>query len=1259
MNKIIAKTRAIASHIVAKVNDFLERRGFTMKGKLVTIFLLVKVLPLLLLLAIAWTQFVGLGATIKERTNLLTADMNGTLQDVGDLAVSDSKKSLNDSAIEQIERQTTDIASEVASFLYSVDADARFLASVFANQSVLQSYINQKTEQVVSKGTWALSEDGMEWIRTDEDKSDLPKQPSTNKENIDVVDGSGWGYRAPDTLTYNNLPLYDEISFIGTDFVEKFKVFPDITTKKNFPMSRELKDISIKANTYLGAESYSDKLKDLAPGDIYVSDVIGSYTPSHFIGMYTPKQMVISAITAEITALDALPKEEQTDETAKLSKKLTTLKTMDLPKMETTVTSEDQALMDEVISKALPLFDKATDEITDKKLLSEVDAVKTKVSSLKFDPENEAYAGQENPNGKRFEGIVRWITPVSSGDQITGYISIALNHDHIMEFTDHVTPMNERYTELPSAFDGNYAFIWDYQCRNIAHPRHHSIVGYDAVSGNEQIPWLETSIYDSLLERLGGEDLDALRDGWAEVTNDPQLPDTYYKGVFDLIKDAPVFDEQSRTKKPALPLTQNGLVGLDGRYLNNAPQCTGWMDLTEEGGSGSFYILWSGIYKLTTAAAIPYYTGQYAPSEENGFSKRGFAMVTIGAGLDDFQAPAKATEKKLNSAIAQANQHTTNDSIETDETITKSLTSTTIQLIVSTLLLIILIVFIALWMASFLTDNIRSLIRGLSRFRAGERQFRFRSERHDEFGELADSFDDMADSIVDSVNTPLSITNNELKLIYMNEHALAATGHTLGEIVGKSYTDHSIYPFDTEYCPVTALKDGRKANVYFNENDSRYYRGNADYLFDKGGEAIGYIITSTDVTDSALTRIELENAVNEANIANEHKGEFLARMSHEIRTPMNAIIGMTNIVEKKLDETSEKIPEIDEIKTHMGQIENSSQHLLGLLNDILDLSKIDAGKIELTVENVDLLMLAGTVNEIIRPRCIEKKIELASKFDYDLKGTYIADALRLRQVLINLLGNAVKFTPEHGRIEFKMEKIDSSEEDGVEKVHVKFTIIDSGIGMSEESRDAIFKPFEQASDDTFKKFGGTGLGLPISLNIVQLMGSDIEVESELDEGSTFTFSVWLDKVSAAEERLIIPDSSSVDFRGKRILIVDDVDINRLITAALLEDTGVHIDEAEDGSVALEMFSSSAVGTYDLIIMDVQMPIMNGLEASTAIRNLDREDAKTIPIIALTANAFKDDIDKAREAGMNAHLSKPIDEDRLIEMLFRYISGASA
>jgi CheY-like chemotaxis protein/nitrogen-specific signal transduction histidine kinase len=524
--------------------------------------------------------------------------------------------------------------------------------------------------------------------------------------------------------------------------------------------------------------------------------------------------------------------------------------------------------------------------------------------------------------------------------------------------------------------------------------------------------------------------------------------------------------------------------------------------------------------------------------------------------------------------------------------------------------------------------------------------------------------------------------------------------------------------------------------------------------------------------------IRLDMAKSKSDRESKHKSAFLANMSHEIRTPMNAIIGMTTI--GKSAETMERMLYC------FGKIEDASNHLLGVINDILDMSKIEANKFELVNDEFNFEKMLQRVVNVVNFRVDEKHHTFTVHIDKNIPRFVIGDDQRVAQVITNLLGNAIKFTPEKGSITLNAKLL--GEEDGY--YNIQFAVIDTGIGLNEEQQNRIFFSFEQAEKSTTRKYGGTGLGLAISKNIVELMGGNIIVESEPNKGSTFTFNIHVkgssrvheglldsdvnlsnvrimavdddkdilnyfneiaqgfgvaccDTALSGEEALglivrngdyhiyfvdwkmpvmdglqlaseikkrasaksvvimitaaewttieteakkagvdkflskplfpsaimdIIKECISLDrqqmeaahsdikgiFKGRKILLAEDVEINREIVQALLEPTRITIDCAENGLEAVKMFQKTP--DYDMVLMDVQMPVMDGYEATKQIRALDIPEAKTARIIAMTANVFRDDIERCQAVGMDSHIGKPLNFDEVVEQLIKYMPG---
>lgn len=410
----------------------------------------------------------------------------------------------------------------------------------------------------------------------------------------------------------------------------------------------------------------------------------------------------------------------------------------------------------------------------------------------------------------------------------------------------------------------------------------------------------------------------------------------------------------------------------------------------------------------------------------------------------------------------------------------------------------------------------------------------------------------------------------------------------------------------------------------------------------------------SDITAYKQEYIALEERIHQTELESESKTTFLYRMSHEIRTPMNGIIGMLTLARKQTRQT----PEVD---GYLDKASELSQYLLSLINDILDMSRIEAGKIELSNDVIDLESVFSQLNDMFRKTVEAKGVSFViEKEDLDVRYV-IGDELRIMQVIVNFLSNAVKFTSEGEiRVLFRqMYRTDSN-------VNIMISVQDTGKGMEPEFISRIFRPFEQENADVQKNYGGTGLGMAITDQIVQLMGGEIMIDSLPGKGSNISvyFKLALPDEEEIKDReqtqapVVQEADAEVSLEGRHVLLVEDNEINAEIAVSILEMEGIIIDHAENGKIAVETFEASPEGYYDVILMDVHMPVMNGLDAVRAIRALDRTDAKDVLIIALSADAFVEDRRRALEAGMNEHLAKPIDFEALKDMMRKFLAERS-
>ena len=641
-------------------------KNLCIKFKLIIIFILIKILPLLVIAYIAYEGVVKLDNYLTSSTSFLFNQSKEIIINTANASIEDSIKNLDKKSQESLEKVSYEIAKQVANFLYERDKDILFLSKIELNEEVLRDFYESKKREVTIHGDYKY-DDVSNSYKTDEELKieERAKQIANLKDNE-----KEFNFVDPVKFETKEKTIYKEISFVDLKGNEKYKVSS---------INENKEDVSNKKNTYVSSENYFSEIVNLKKGEIYVSDVIGEYVGTKIIGNFT-KEKAIKA-------------------------------------------------------------------------------------NIEFEPEKYGYAGIENPLGKRFEGIVRFVTPVFKKGEKIGYVTMALDHKHIREFTDTANPTGKNVKQnISDATLGNYAFMWDYEGKNISHPRDYSIVGYDKNTGQKVMPWLSADIAEK-----------------------------YYASnqeINEFLKNYPVFEEQSLTKKPNLKqLKELGNVGLDCRYLNFAPQCEGWMQVTENGGYGSFVINWSGVWKLTTAAAIPYYTGQY------GNSKRGFGFVTIGASVDDFHAAANETKRNVSEILKNQTRSMEEIVNENQFEIEKFIKALINELSVVTLVMVLLIIYIAIWVSNYILSKINNLLVGTKRFANNQLDYRIKVSSNDEIGQLESSFNEMASKIENLIKEEKKINEHlekkvdeeqskqkEQEQLLIQQTRLAAMGEMIGNI---------------------------------------------------------------------------------------------------------------------------------------------------------------------------------------------------------------------------------------------------------------------------------------------------------------------------------------------------------------------------------------------------------------------------------------------------------------------------------------------
>ncbi|MDD4370562.1 MAG: ATP-binding protein [Anaerostipes sp.] len=456
--------------------------------------------------------------------------------------------------------------------------------------------------------------------------------------------------------------------------------------------------------------------------------------------------------------------------------------------------------------------------------------------------------------------------------------------------------------------------------------------------------------------------------------------------------------------------------------------------------------------------------------------------------------------------------------------------------------------------------------------------------------------------------------------------------------------DYTIYQMSLEQ--VSAQLNAHEEHVFYVgviDPVRGYTRKCLKYVYyDKENQMV--LLIRTDVTDLYMEEREkqksISNALRMAKEASHSKSEFLAQMSHELRTPMNAILGLNEIMKTNLNDQAFLSDCIQKSKS-------ASEYLLSLLNDVLDMSSIEAGKLSLVKQHFSLSKLIDDINTLILPEAEKNDITFSFKSLGNLDTEYYGDKIRVQQILVNLLNNAIKFTPSSGTVELEANISPTPEQD-----LLTFIVRDNGIGISPAFIPHLFDAFEQEHSSTTSHYAGSGLGLSISHQLVTMMGGTIKVESQLDKGSTFTVSFSLPRYNAQPVKAASSKTSctTTSLAGRRILLVEDHPMNAMIACTLLEQKGMLVENAQNGKEGLDFFRNSEPNYFDAILMDIRMPVMDGLTATKEIRASQHPQAKSIPIIAMTANAFAEDLEKSKDAGMQAHLAKPIRPERLYAAL---------
>ena len=708
--------------------------NYSIKTKLIFVFIVFKVLPLILLSAIGVFSFLEINELLQKSSKKIIQESSNSIKKTTYLTILDSITALDKKSQDILEYKTYEIANKVAEFLKQRDKDILFLAQQNINQKTLQKFYNRKNREVYLPAPYYFNQQQDKWfpLKTQKDRQ--------NNELALLKDNAREFHKVKSKhINKKTIPIYKEITYYDVTGKEIYKVSS---------INNSLKNISIKQNTYCKAENYYKKSLKLNKGEIYVSKVIGEYVPSPIIGSFTKE--------------------------------------------------------------------KATK------------------ANIKFEPQKYGYAGKENPVGKKFKGIIRFVTPIYKGKKLTGYVSLALDHHHIMDFTDFVNPLGTMPLDISNASHGNYAFMWSSDFKAISHPRDYFIVGYDASTG-EMVP------------------------GWISSSMEKKFKKNNEKDLNSFLKKQATFLSQSLNKKPNISQIKAGQVALDCRYLNFAPQCQGWKQLTEDGGYGSFVIFWSNVWKLNTAATIPYYTGQYKNS------KRGFGFVTIGTNIEEFHKAATQTKKNIAKVITKEKQHIEISITQITENILTTIKNQINKLAIITIFLIIIVIYVAIFISNNISNRIKEIIIGTQKIKDKNFNYQLEIKEKDEIGKLKNSFNEMAKSIK-------TLTMDLEQKLYTDDLTNLKNRRAFWNDI-KQYKKPVLFLLDidlfknvNDYYGVEAgnfvlIKFGNILKKFAKKNDAKIYRmGSDEYLILKKENS--FTTTEEDFIKQLSKIVEKEHFTN-------------------------------------------------------------------------------------------------------------------------------------------------------------------------------------------------------------------------------------------------------------------------------------------------------------------------------------------------------------------------------------------------------------